>query len=119
MHILVCSGGNKIQKDTCRKSYVMRPLGDQKSCEQHLVANFEFEQSVEANNCYEQMVVMEAVFWGSRSKAQCGQGTAGYLQRYTASKVKRFLVGSYAHSGGRNWYLCPKERVQKWPVTIS
>ena len=42
-------------KDTCRKSYVMRPLSDRKNCEQHLIAHFQwrflrlFEQSVEVN----------------------------------------------------------------------
>ena len=29
-------------KDTCRKSYVMRPLSDRKNCEQHLIAHFQW-----------------------------------------------------------------------------
>ena len=30
-------------KDTCRKSFEMRPLSDRKSCEQHLVAHFQWQ----------------------------------------------------------------------------
>ncbi len=29
-------------KDTCRKSYAMRPLSDRKSCETHLIAHFQW-----------------------------------------------------------------------------
>ncbi len=71
-------------KDTCRKSYVMRPLSDRKICEQHLIAHFqwrflrfqiEFLHSVFCNviwticwnkHCYEQMIATEAVYWGGQ-----------------------------------------------------
>ena len=33
---------SEMSKDTCQKSYVMRPLSDRKNCEQHLIAHFQW-----------------------------------------------------------------------------
>ena len=66
---LITDGEKCRSKDTCRKSYVKRPLSDRKICEQHLIAHFQWRFlrfQIEFLHCYEQMIAMEAVYWGGR-----------------------------------------------------
>ncbi len=64
-------------KDTCRKSYVMRPLSDRKSCEQLLMAHFQLVITFGPDwifTCQVRLHQMATLSWSNDCNRGCSLG---------------------------------------------